>query len=162
MPVLPSGRRQAARQQLEQVVARSALTRARRRPAVIAAAIVIVALCTGAATAGVAAYNAITNRAQARCFTVAKLNAGPGYVTTIAEPSKPETQAEVDNAVQACRVLFKTGVLKEGRPVVHAGWKHASHVPHLVPCIWYDGTAAVFPGHRATCKKLRLKAAAGR
>jgi hypothetical protein len=123
------------------------------------AAIVIAALCTGAA--GVAAYHAVTNRAEARCFTVGRL-AGPRYFTTIAEPSKPKTQAEVDNAVQACLVLFRTGVLKEGRPVVHAGWKHTSHVPHLVPCVWYDGTAAVFPGHRGTCKKLDLEAAAGR
>jgi hypothetical protein len=123
---------------------------------------VIVALCTGAATAGVAAYKAVTDRAQARCFTVARADAGPRYFTTIAEPSKPKTKAEVDNAVQACLVLFRTGVLKEGRPVVHAGWKHTSHVPHLVPCVWYDGTAAIFPGHQGTCKKLDLEAAAGR
>lgn len=160
MPVLPASRRAAARQQLEQVVAQSARSRARRHPAVIAVAATIVMLSTGAAAAGVVAYQAITDKAQARCFTVASVTS-PDF-TMITQASQPLTAAVVHDALGTCRALFATGVLKRGHPVGRPPTKRGHHrPPHLVACVWPGGTAAIFPGHRGTCAKLGLPAAAG-
>lgn len=161
MPVLPARRRKAARLQLEHVVEQSATSRRRRRPPlVIAVAIVIVVLSTGAA--GFVAYHAITDTTQARCFTVANAGASSDYYTTIAEASKPATKADVRRALQICAGLFRAGELRKGHPVGHAGFKQVRHAPQLVPCVWHDGTAAIFPGRQGTCKKLGLTAAARR
>jgi len=160
MPRLSARRRKAARLQLEQVVARSAMSRARRRPVVIAAVMAIIVLSTGAAAAGVVAYHAVTDKTQARCFTVDDVTSHD--FTTIAEASKPATKAEVRHALSVCRTLFKTGVLKIGHPVIRAHWNRVRRAPPLVACVWQDGTAAIFPGHRGTCAKLSLRAAARR
>jgi hypothetical protein len=161
MPELPARRRKAARQQLEHVVEQSATSRVRRRPPLaIAAAIVIVVLSTGAA--GFVVYHAITDTTRARCYTVANADASGRYYTTIAEASKPATKADVSRALSFCAGLFRAGELRKGHPVGHSGFKQVRHAPQLVPCIWHDGTAAVFPGHRGTCKKLGLTAAARR
>jgi hypothetical protein len=160
MPVLPASRRAAARQQLEQIVAQSAKSRVRRHPTVIAVAATIVVLSTGAAAAGVVAYHAITDRTQARCFTVDSITS-PDF-TMIAQAGKPLTKAVVDDALGTCRALFATGVLKSAHPVGPPPIKRGHHrPPHLVACAWPDGTAAIFPGHRGTCAKLGLPAAAG-
>lgn len=160
LPELPARRRQAARQQLEQVVARSRGARTRRPPAVIAAVMAVVVLSTGAAAA-VATYHSITDRSQARCFTVANADAGSQYFTTVTVASKPASRADVDRAVTLCRALYRMGMLSEGHRIRHSGFTPTRRIPHLVPCVWPDGTAAVFPGHRATCRKLDLQAAAG-
>jgi hypothetical protein len=161
MPVLPARRRKAARQQLEQVVTQSARSRARRRPAVVAVAAAIVVLGTGAATAGVVAYDAVANRAQARCFTVDDITSH--NYTLIAEANKPLTDAVVRNARSTCEALFRIGVLRKGHPPGRLARRPGHHrVPHLVVCVWPDQTAAVFPGGPGTCAKLGLPAAARR
>jgi hypothetical protein len=161
MPALPARRRKAARQQLEQVVARSARSRARRHPAVIAAAIAIVVLSTGAATAGVVAYEAVTHHAQARCFTVDNVTSHD--FTLIAQASKPVTGAVAQNALGTCQALFRIGILRKGYAPVRPSRRPGHHrVPALVVCVWPDQTAAVFPGGRGTCAKVGLPAAARR
>jgi hypothetical protein len=160
MPVLPARRRRAARLQLEQVVAQSANSGRRMSPVIIAAAAAVVVLSTGAAAAGVVAYQAITDRTQARCFTVDSVTS-PDF-TMIAQASKPLTKAVVDDARGTCRALFTAGVLKVGRPVGRPPGKRGHHrPPQLVACVWPGGTAAIFPGQRGTCAKLGLPAAAG-
>jgi hypothetical protein len=161
MPVLPARRRKAARQQLEQVVAQSARSRARRQPLAIVAATAIVVLSTGAAAAGVVAYHAVTDQAQARCFTVDDITSHD--YTQITEASKPLTKAAVDNARGTCEELFRIGVLRKGYPPGRLVRRPGHHrVPKLVVCVWTDQTAAVFPGGRGTCAKLGLPAAARR
>ena len=160
MPVLPARRREAARQQLEQVVARTVKAR-RRPPVVIAAAIVIVVLSTGAAAAAMA-FHAITDQTTARCFTVPNGYAGSNFFTTIVSASKPGTSAYVRDALHTCRGLFLAGQLKAGRRLVIAHWQPVKRAPELVACVWYDGTAAIFPGDPRTCGKLGLEAAAVR
>jgi len=159
-PVLPARRREAARQQLEQVVARTANAR-RRPPVAIAAAIVIVVLSTGAA-AGAMAFHAVTDQTTARCFTVQNRHAGNRFFTTVTSASEPGTSAYVRDALRTCRGLFLAGQLKPGRRLVIAHWQPVSRAPALVACVWYDGTAAVFPGNSATCEKLGLETAAVR
>jgi len=159
MPVLPARRRRAARLQLEQVVAQSAKSGRRMKPAIIAAATAAVVLSTGAAGAGVVSSHAITDRTQARCFTVDSATS-PDF-TMITQASRPLTQALVSDALSTCRALFSTGVLNRGRPVGLPPGKGDHHrPPHLVACVWPGGTAAIFPGHRGTCAKLGLPAAA--
>ena len=160
MPALPARRREAARQQLEQVVARTVNAR-RRPPVAIAAAIVIVVLSTGAA-AGAMAFHAVTDQTTARCFTVPNRHAGNQFFTTITSASKPGTSAYVRDALHTCRGLFLAGQLKAGHRLVLAHWHRVSQAPALVACVWFDGTAAVFPGSPATCEKLGLEAAAVR
>jgi hypothetical protein len=159
MPVLPARRRRAARLQLEQVVAQSAKSGRRMKPAIIAAATAVVVLSTGAAAAGVVSDHAITDRTQARCFTVDSATS-PDF-TMIAQASRPLTRAVVNDALTTCRALFATGVLKTGRhAALLPGKRGHDRPPHLVACVWPGGTAAIFPGHRGTCAKLGLPAAA--
>jgi hypothetical protein len=160
MPVLPARRRKAARLQLEEAVARSARQPRRRPSVVIAAAIAIVALSTCAAAIAVASHRPVTNRHQARCFTVADVS---GFNTSVAVPGKPGTVGQVHNAHGACAGLFRLGVLKLGAKRVIARPAKVTHaVPALTVCVWHDGTAAVFPGRRGICARLDLSAAARR
>jgi len=160
MPVLPARRRKAARLQLEQLVTLSASSRFRRRPAVLAALIAIITLCTGGAAIAVMTYHAVTNRAEARCYAVADTSSQ--NFTTIAQASSSLTPAEVRNALSVCQALFRLGELVKGHPVMRPPFKPARSAPPLVVCVWHDGTAAVFPGRQGTCAALDLPAAARR
>jgi hypothetical protein len=126
------------------------------------AAIVIAAVCTGAATVGVAAYNSVTDRAQARCFTVAKTDVSSAFYTTIEEGRNPATHDDIRNALKTCAGLFEAGVLRTGHRVKHSDFTPVPRAPHLVACRWLDGTVAVFPGHAETCRDLNLPAVAKR
>jgi len=127
------------------------------KPAIVAAAAAIVVVSTGAA--GVVAYHAITDRTQARCFTVDSVTS-PDF-TMIAQASTPLTRTAVDNALHTCRALFTKGVLTTGRPVGRLPSNGGHYrAPRLVACVWPGGTAAIFPGYRGTCAKLGLPAAA--
>jgi hypothetical protein len=160
MPVLPAGRRRAARLQLEEVVRRSARTPRRRPPVVIAAAIAIVLISIGAAAFAVATSAPVTNRHLARCFTVAEKS---GYFTTAGVAGKPGTRGQVKNAHALCAALYRQGYLEKAAKHISRNPKRGTHpVPHLVICIWSDGSAAVFPGRKGTCGRLDLPAAARR
>ena len=158
MPVLPAGRRVAARQQLEQLVAQSVRSR-RRNPALIAAGVTVVALGTGAAAVAVAAYQPVTNKAQARCYTVA--DAASSRYTTIAAAGRPGSRAQVQDALGVCAALFRQGFLTVGGPGINrsANGDRNHPVPSLVACTMGDGTASVFPGGPSTCAALGLPAA---
>jgi hypothetical protein len=160
MPVVPARRRRAARLQLEELVRRTAKTPKRRPPVTVAAMIAIVAVSSGAAAFAVAAHEPVTNRHMARCFTSASVS---GYATEIAVAGKRGSLGQVKNAHAACAELYSDGHLKKG---VERAFPRPSKVkqpvPHLVVCIWSDGTAAVFPGPRGTCASLDLPAAARR
>lgn len=160
MPVLPARRRRAARLQLEEIVRRSARTPRRRPPIAVAAAIAIVAVSTGAAAFALATSAPVTNKSQARCFTVADTS---GANTEVAVAGKPGTQGQVKNAHALCAALYREGYLKEGARhlIAHPG-RGRHPVPHLVICTWGDGSAAVFPGRKGTCARLDLPAAARR
>jgi len=162
MPVLPARRRKAARLQLEEMVRRSAQAPQRRTPVVVAAAIVVVMLSTGAAAAGVVAYHTITDKTEARCFTVARVHPRSAYFTTIVQAGTTRSKGVVRDALKQCRGLFAAGELKRGHPVLRSHFKPTKHTPHLVACVWPDGTAAIFPGKAGTCHKLGLQAAARR
>jgi hypothetical protein len=160
MPVLPDRRRKAARLQLEQIVARSAKPGRRVKPAVIAAGTAAIVLATGAAGIAAAVYQPVTNKTDARCFTVADTS---GFSTTITSPGKPGTKGAVPEAQQECASLYRQGYLTPGAQRINPRpGKGAHHVPSLVTCTWQDGTAAVFPGPKGTCVKLGLPAAARR
>jgi len=158
MPVLPAGRRVAARQQLEQLVARSARSRRRGSPGLIAAGVTAVVLGTGAAAA-VAAYQPVTNKTQARCYTVA--DAASSRYTTIAPAGRPGSRAQVQDALSVCAALFRQGFLTVGGPGISrlTSGKGNHPVPRLVACTMSDGTASVFPGGPSTCARLSLPAA---
>ena len=161
MPVLPAPRREAARRQLEELVARSARIRGRRGPLTIAAAAAVVVISTFAA--GVIAYHPVTDKGLARCFTIVKLGASPDYYATVADPGKPGTPGQVRDAHAGCAKLYRIGMLKKGQPVLPPTRNRSYPVPPLAICVWHDGTAAVFPGPPETCARLGLHpAAAGR
>jgi hypothetical protein len=159
MPALPARRRAAARQQLEELVARSGRSRGRRSPVLIVAVIAVIVLSTGAA--GVAAYRAITIQAVGRCFTVDSVTSRD--FTTLAAAGRPLTKAAAQDARAACSALFREGLVEPGTGVLvpdRTGIPHS--VPPLVVCVWRDGSAAVFPGKAGTCARLGLSAAARR
>jgi hypothetical protein len=161
LPTLPARRREAARHQLEQVVERAAQAR-RRSPAVVTAVLLAVVLSTGAAAAAIAAFQPVTNKAQARCYTVADL-AGGRY-TTIATPGRTGSSAQVRDTLTVCAALFRQGFLSVGGRGIdaHADGRADHRVPVLVVCTMPDGTASVFPGDAATCAKLGLPVASNR
>jgi len=160
MPVLPDRRRKAARLQLEQIVAGSAKRRRRAKPAAIVAGTAAIVLATGAAAIAAAVYKPVTDRATARCFTVADTS---GFATEIAVPGKPGTKGAVQNARDICAALYRQGLLTRGAQQINPRPGNRNHpVPALQVCTWTDGTAAVFPGPRGTCAKLNLPAAARR
>jgi hypothetical protein len=97
---------------------------------------------------------------MARCFTSASIS---GFATILTVPGKSGTTGHVRNAHIQCAALFRQGFLKRGvgRELAHPS-RGEHQVPHLVVCIWNDGTAAVFPGRKGTCARLDLPAAARR
>jgi hypothetical protein len=156
VPTLPARRREAARLQLEQVVARSAQARHRSKSTVIAAGAAAIVLTAGAAAFAVAEFQPVSNKTQARCYTVADL-AGGRY-TTVAQADRPGSKAQVQDALSVCAALFRQGFLTIGGPGVNqrANGLPNHPVPRLTECTMRDGTAAVFPGGPATCAKLGL------
>jgi hypothetical protein len=160
MPVVPARRRKAARLQLEELVRRTAKTPKRRPPLIVAAVIAIVLVSSGAAMFAVRSDQPVTNEHTARCFTSASVS---GYATEITVAGKPGSLGQVKNAYATCAELYSDGHLKKG---VERAFPRPSKVkqpvPHLVVCIWSDGTAAVFPGPGGTCASLDLPAAARR
>jgi hypothetical protein len=160
MPALPNRRRKAARLQLEQIVAGSAKPGRRVKPAVVAAGTAAIVLATGAAAIAAAVYQPVTNKTDARCFTVADTS---GFSTLIANPGKPGTKGAVKQAHQICAAMYRQGYLTQGVQRINPTPGKGVHpVPSLAVCTWQDGTAAVFPGPKSTCVKLGLPAAARR
>ena len=160
MPVLPAPRRAAARRQLEELVAGSRRSRRRRRSVMIAVA--AAAIVTISVAAAVIASQRVTDKMMARCYTVANSNAGPAYYTTVRDPAKPGTTAQVRSARDGCAALFQIGVLQQGHRLVSHPARRSYPVPRLAVCVWHDGTAVVFPGPLGTCVRLGLHPAAAR
>jgi len=160
MPELPARRRRAARSQLEQLVQESGRRPRRVKRGVVAAAAAALMVATAAAAFAVATRQPVTDRNQARCYTVADVS-GSGYYTTVTVPGRPGSTARVRDAVSMCRALFREGHLRPGvRGIdLRPGRGTRYRVPALVPCTMRNGSAAVFPGGRATCARLDLPAA---
>lgn len=160
-PALPARKRAAARRELELIVTRSARRRRWQRPGFAAVAGGLVVLGTSAAVTYVH-YAAVTNRTDARCYTVASTVGGDHY-TTIAAVGKPGSPGRVERARSVCGDLWRKGFLSTGAPgisrPVNSSVNH--RVPALVVCTMSDGTAAVFPGQAATCAKLGLATTSG-
>jgi hypothetical protein len=161
---LPEYRRTAMRRQLEAVVTGRPQ---RRGPLLIAASAVVVAAGTSAgAYAYVQHSQPVTDKGQARCYTVASLSAGPESFTTIAQATIAGSPrpAQVDNALTVCAALWRQGILHPGpqgaRGPAAPDPEGSSPVPPLAACVLPDSTAAVFPGTTSTCAALGLANAA--
>jgi len=159
MPVLPARRREAARRQLEDLVRRSPRPRRRVRPGLAAAGAVAVVLSTGAAAVAVVAYRPVTNRTQARCYTVASLPSAD--FTTVLAPGRPGSSGQVRQAVAVCSALFRQGYLRLGRPGMSRdpARRPGRRVPALVACTMPDGEAAILPGGPGACVRAGLAVA---
>jgi hypothetical protein len=165
---LPENKRAAMRRQLEAKVTRQD----RRKPLLITAGAVVVAVATSAGAYAYAQHSApVTDKGEARCYTVASLSAGPESFTTIAQATRQGSlrSAPVDNALSICADLWRQGILSPGphgaiisptpdaSGIVKLGpGQGSSHVPQLTACVLADGAAAVFPGPRSTCPSLGL------
>ena len=158
-PMLPARKQEATRQQLERLVARSARRRRWRRPGFIAVTSGVIVLGSTAAVT-FAHEQAVTNRSEARCYTVAS-TAGHDHFVTIAAAGQPGSRARVDHAVSVCGALWRQGFLSTGASGINrTPDSSVTHpVPALVVCTMPDGTAGVFPGHARTCAKLGLATA---
>lgn len=139
-------------------VARSATSRRRSRSGVIAAGVAAIVVSTGAAAFAVAEFQPVTNKTEARCYTVPNLS--EGRFTTIAAAGRPGSKAQVQDALSVCAALFRQGFLKVGsQGIARSANGDPNHpVPRLVACTMRDGTASVFPGDRppariSVCRK---------
>jgi hypothetical protein len=157
---LPREHRDARRQHLQTLVAEGTGGRLGRKPALISisAAAIVVATSAGA-IAYVQQAGPVTNKTDARCYTVASL-AGGGlfHGTTIAPAGSPGSRTQVDNAVTVCAALWRQGFLLPGAAGIarQPDTTIRHRVPPLVACVMPDGTAAVFPGGPRTCGYLGL------
>jgi hypothetical protein len=157
-PELPARKREAARRELERIVTRSRRRRWQRSWFAAAAGGVVILGTSAAVT--YAHSQAVTNKTDARCYTVAS-TAGPDHYTTIAAPGVPGSPGRVEHARSVCADLWREGFLSTGasgisRPISNS----VSHrVPALVVCTMSNGTAAVFPGRAGTCAKLAMATA---
>lgn len=159
---LAATRLAAMRRELEAAVA--APPSRRRRPLLIAVAAVVVAAGTSAgAYAYVARSQPVTDKDEARCYTVASLSAGPQSYTGLAQatPVNSGKPGQVTDALGDCASLWQQGFLRAGprgaaMPTAAPSSGADNPVPPLVACVMPDGTAAVFPGTRATCATLGL------
>jgi hypothetical protein len=144
--LLPAGRRQAIRRQLEQAVSRPRQQRAPRL-AIVAGAAVVVMAGTGAGAAVYLQAQPVTNKTEARCYAAASLAGGSHFPgTTIAAAGAPGSRGQVDNALSVCAALWRQGILTPGHgPGSASGGMGRHRVPPLVACTMPDGTAAVFP-----------------
>jgi hypothetical protein len=160
MPVLRAERREAARLQLEQLVVRSATSRRRAKPLVIAVGVALVMLSGGAASFAVVTYQPVTSLTHARCYTVARVG---GSYATVGVAGRAGSKAQANSALEMCSSLFRQGWLRLGAtrvvPVAHGGRRH--RVPPLGVCAMAGEVIAVFPGGPGSCAELGLPAAAG-
>lgn len=123
----------------------------------MAAGASVIVLTTAAAAFAIAQYQPVTNKAQARCYTVADIDA---YYLTIAVAGRSGTRAEVGSALNDCAALYGQGFLRVGVAGVHPPTGPGTReVPGLVACTMRDHSAAVFPGGPGTCAQLDLPAA---
>lgn len=156
---LPAWRRDTMRRQLETLVREHPGRRAWRKPTVLAgAAAVVIGTSTGA-IAYVQQSQPVTNKGEARCYTVASLAGGDNFQgTTIAAAATPGSKAQVNRAVSVCAALWRQGFLLPGAAGIARSpdTTERHRVPPLIACVMPDGTAAVFPGDSRTCAKLGL------
>jgi len=160
-PLLP-GRRDAIRQQLQTIVTEHTRRRQGRKPALITIGAVVVLGTSAGAIVYVQQSQPVTNKSEARCYTVASLADGNQSYSTIAEAlpvtAPPGSIGQVDHAVSVCAALWRQGFLRPGAAgVTRPRSTTANHrVPPLIFCVMPDGTAAVFPGNSRTCANLGL------
>jgi hypothetical protein len=158
-PALPARKRAAARRELERIVTRSRRRHRWQRPWFAALTGGVVLLGSSAAVT-YAHFQAVTNKTDARCYTVAATT-GPDHYTTIAAPGEPGSPGRVEHARSACADLWRQGFLSAGAPGIarprNSSVRH--RVPALVVCTMSNGTAAVFPGQAGTCAKLGMATA---
>jgi hypothetical protein len=157
--MLPAAKQEATRRQLERAVARSGWRHRWRRPGYVAVASGAILLGSTAAVT-FAHFQAVTNKTEARCYTVPS-TAGDDHFTTISASGQPGSKAQVDHALSVCGDLWRQGFLRTGASGIdRTPDSSVTHpVPALVVCTMPDGTAAVLPGTGQTCSKLGLAAA---
>jgi hypothetical protein len=122
---------------------------------------VAITIAASAAGVGIAAavsylrYAPVTNLDIAHCYSRAQLgNNG----TDVGAVGALGSNAQVDNALGTCQMLWQDGFLSAGSVgVVHVTVDTTLHqVPALVVCTMANGTAGVFPGDATTCQTLGL------
>lgn len=126
---------------------------------VLAAGVGLATLGAGAAAAYVALRPAhITNKQTARCYTAVTYTKGtvfPG--TTVAQFGTNGLRGQIDDAIDTCAALWRTGILERGVPVPVLHPAAGTHVvPPLVACALPGGSAAIYPGPADTCVRLGL------
>jgi hypothetical protein len=147
------------RRQLATMVARERRT---RRPLLIAGVAGAVAIGTSAgAYAYVASSAPVTDKSQARCYTVASLTGGDYTTIAALSPAGTGKSTQIDDALSVCAAFWRQGILRPGaREPFPPNQADPYPVPQLVACVMPDGTAAIFPGKPGTCTALSLPAAA--
>ncbi|MGI8696176.1 MAG: hypothetical protein ACR2JQ_05935 [Mycobacteriales bacterium] len=135
--------------------------RRRRRTLGTAATLITAAATTGgvAVAQHVLKPAPVTDKSVAHCYSAPTRASGtgsyPGTDIGIA-PANGDGPVPIQNAVAACSLPWRDGILRVGaaRPHIPDGKVHP--VPHLIGCTLEDGTAAVFPGDAGTCERLGL------
>lgn len=129
-------------------------------PAVLASAVIAT---TGAAWA-YQQFGEATVTGEVRCYSMLKLGDGenyPGLTTTRVEWTSPQPPMTPAQAIEACSVSWRAGVLREGdaqshEPYAPGDYLPSDAVPKLTVCVVEDRVAGVFPGGADSCAILGL------
>lgn len=101
---------------------------------------------------------------QVRCYSMLELGDGenfPGLTTTSVEWTSSQPPIIPAEAIDACSVSWRAGVLREGDPQTHEPYAPGDYlpsgaVPKLTVCVVDDRVAGVFPGGPHSCATLGL------
>lgn len=143
---MPEAAREALRALLIEHVALSAPATSRRPrkrvliPAVVGG-IALIGVGGGAAYGAIAGSGPVTDQHTARCYTTASYSSNvefPG--TTVGVPDSASEPGAVTNALDACRTLWRAGILQPGARTAIVRPAQAQYpVPGLVECVLPDG-----------------------
>jgi hypothetical protein len=132
----------------------------RRRRNITGGLVAVLIVATGGGTAAAYAYlhaRPVTDKTSARCYTVPVYTPGfPFPGTTVASAIGGGDVPLIEDALDACASLWRSGELQLGALAVVDPGASVYPVPALVGCATSRGAAVVFPGPADTCNAVGL------
>lgn len=132
----------------------------RRRRYTLAGAVAAILLTAGGFTAGAILWGSapVTDTGIVHCFSRPEIGPDGSYPgSAVAVAGGGGEHIPIEDAVQACAVLWEQGVFDEDFDPATASPSPPRPIPEpLTVCVMRDGSAAVIPGPASVCQTLGL------